>query len=69
MNKFKIGDEVQFKERPTTDNGESIGYVQPIVRCKDCIRKEKVNGTDNIIYCPHVRMRTSVDWFCADGER
>ena len=42
---------------------------EAVVRCKDCVRKEKIEGTENIIYCPHVRMRTSVDWFCADGER
>lgn len=34
--------------------------VVKIVRCKDCIRKEK---------CPAYRLDKDGEWFCADGER
>ena len=49
-----------------TDNGESIGYVQPIVRCKDC----KWYVQNRMFQCgAHCIPVKNPDWFCADGER
>lgn len=39
------------------------GYLNEVVRCKDCFKKESCR-TFNVWAVP-----PSDDWFCADGER
>ena len=41
--------------------------LQEVVRCKDCKwwKKQKVGGSCEL----NIRLGTSHNWFCADGER
>lgn len=53
----------------STEYGESIGYVQSLIRCKDC--KHAQEGAMNEICCELLEGKDiyrSVNWFCADGE-
>ena len=67
----EVGMIEEYIERPErTENTESIGYIQRLVRCKDC--KHGYPLTDSAyIQCTrafHTSERHRHDWFCADGE-
>lgn len=53
----------------STDNGESIGYVQPIVRCKDCMNGILVTEVGMLPFIRCFREEHELEWFCADGKR
>lgn len=62
-----------LKEQEETIN-ELNGFINgfskdavPVVRCKDCKCSEP-HKTD-IIWCSHLGVIKSEDWFCADGEQ
>ena len=59
----------EIKDAPTVD-------AMPVVRCKDCIHLEILNGSTYYARCGwHGRLFGSFGradtrtWFCADGER
>lgn len=52
-----------------TENTDSIGYVQPLIRCKYCHYSTFVNMPYGEYYCKNIEKYISADWFCADGER
>ena len=64
--------EEYIERHERTENTESIGYVQQLVRCKDCKHGEKpltFKYYPNLIWCNKYECSHDGDWFCADGER
>ena len=55
---------IKYQEHADFDGSDIVVSRQPLVRCKDCKRK---NTTACIIYCIGANPRD--DWFCANGER
>ena len=58
----------------STDNSESIGYVQPLVRCKNCIYRGKskkcvLAAISEEKDFPLFMLDNRGEWFCADGKR
>ena len=74
--KFQIGESVTVYFRDSMqqrgiceiDTNAIENKEVSVIHCRDCIYKEKIEGTDNIIYCPHIKIRTTIDWFCGDGK-
>ena len=48
-----------LKEQPTVD-------AVPVVRCRECRWRHDDSST---MWLPCMEIKTSDDWFCADGER
>ncbi len=51
------------KKIPLITNGLEV------VRCKDCIHKEKHSSPYWKYWCNRLKCGCDDDWFCADGER
>lgn len=61
--------EEYIERHERTENTESIGYVQRLVRCKDCKHWYPLTKTCNNIDGACCQSYVADDWFCADGER
>ena len=60
--------EEYITKHESTEYGDSIGYVQPLVRCKDC-KMQECEGRNGMIVCDITGESHSPDWFCADGVK
>ena len=61
--------EEYIERHERTENTESIGYVQQLVRCKNC--KHRYDNDQKCPFCNECGGRDypGDNWFCADGEQ
>ena len=56
---------IQYNDNPDADGGHMVISWKPLVRCKDCWKRE----FDNCPFNEHLGFRPDDNWYCADGER
>ena len=57
---------ITYNEQPDEHGTYIVEQTQDLVRCRDC--KWRDNADNSTKWLPCIDMKTSPNWFCADGE-